>query len=315
MTFARALRASTLPALCAAIALLAVLGSSPARAQAISDDTGRTIRVRAPFTRIISLYAAHTENLFQLGLDDVVIGVSEHEDFPSTALEKPAFNARDGAEKFLAARPDLILIRPMQQTAHPALWAALERHGIAVAALQPNTVEDMYDYWRTLGTLTGREVQAEDMVIRFKDGLVAARQRLMRIDPARRPGVFFESIHRKISTFSPGSMPIFVLETAGGRNVADDASPRHGTNIADYGLERMLAKASAIDVYLTQYGVMNDVTLKDISGGPAASRIKAVRDRNVFLVDERLVSRPTMRLLAGIETVYTLLHPTGDPIQ
>ncbi|MFH1913405.1 MAG: ABC transporter substrate-binding protein [Pseudomonadota bacterium] len=294
-----------------ALLMVMTLLPSPATAQSVRDDTGRVIEVPVPFTRIISLYAAHTENLFQLGLDDAIIGVTEHEDFPSTALEKSAFNARDGVEKFLAARPDLILIRPMQQTAHPALWAALERHGITVAALQPNTVLEMYDYWRTLGTLTGRETQAEEMVGLFKDGLVLARQRMESIEQTRRPGVFFESIHRKIATFAPGSMPIFVLEAAGGRNVAADAVSRHGTNIADYGLERMLAKSAQIDVYLTQYGVMNSVTISDIATGPAASRIKAVRDRNVFLVDERLVSRPTMRLLSGIETVHTLLHPTA----
>ncbi|WP_285905528.1 ABC transporter substrate-binding protein [Pseudodesulfovibrio pelocollis] len=294
-----------------ALLMVMTLLPGPAPAQSVRDDTGRVIGVSAPFTRIISLYSAHTENLFQLGLDDAIIGVTEHEDFPSTALEKPAFTARDSVDKLLAARPDLILIRPMQQADQPDLWAALERHGVTVAALQPDTVSEMYDYWRTLGTLTGREVQAEEMVGRFKDGLVLARQRMESIDPARRPGVFFESIHRRFATFAPGSMPIFVLETAGGRNVAADAASREGTNIADYGLERMLAKSSQIDVYLTQYGAMNSVTVRDIATGPAASRIKAVRDRNVFLVDERLVSRPTMRLLRGIETVHTLLHPTA----
>ncbi len=128
----------------------------------------------------------------------------------------------------------------------------------------------------------------------------------------RAPLCFFESIHRKFATFSPGSMPIFVLKTAGGRNIAKDARPRHGTNIASYGLERMLGKSAKIDVYLAQYGPMNQIEVRKIMTGPAASRIKAVRDRNVFLVDEHLVSRPTMRLLKGISTVHRLLHPEGD---
>jgi iron complex transport system substrate-binding protein len=284
---------------------------SPAHARSLTDDTGHTVGVEKPYSRIISLYAAHTENLFHLGLEEEIIGVSGHEDFPSSAMAKPAFSARDGVEKFLAAAPDLVIIRPMQRTAHASLWTALMRHGVAVVALQPGTVREMYEYWRTLGTLTGREINAERMIGEFSDGLVLARQRLESIAPHKRPGVFFESIHRKIATFSPGSMPIFVLEMAGGRNVAADARPRNDTNIADYGLERMLAKASAIDVYLAQYGVMNEVDIHDITGSPAASRIKAVRDRNVFLVDERLVSRPTMRLLNGIETVYKLLHPSS----
>jgi iron complex transport system substrate-binding protein len=170
----------------------------------------------------------------------------------------------------------------------------------------------MFEYWRTLGRLTNRETQAERMVAVFKEGLETVMQRMDRIPMKERPRVFFESIHRKYSTFAPGSMPIFVLEMAGGRNIATDARSRHNTNIASYGQERMLNKAANIDVYLAQYGVMNNVNVRDITNSPAASRIKAVRDRNVFLVDERIVSRPTLRLLWGIQTIHKLLHPDAN---
>jgi len=283
-----------------------------AHAEQMHDDVGTTFFFEKPYTRIISLYAAHTENLFNLKADDQIIGVSRTEDYPSHALEKPAFGTRDGVEKFLAAKPDLILIRPMQRRGYPKLWAALERNGIRVLALQPNTIDEMYGYWRTLGRLTGREMESERMVEEFKERLVFCKQRLERLPKKERPGVFFESIHRKLSTFSPGSMPIFVMEMAGGRNVAYDARPRHGTNIASYGLERLLSKSAHIDVYLAQYGPMNKIEIKRIMNGPASSRIKAVRDRNVFLVDEHIVARPTMRLLTGIEVIHRLLHPTGN---
>ncbi|EGB16566.1 periplasmic binding protein [Pseudodesulfovibrio mercurii] len=282
---------------------------STAQARTITDDSGRTITFDKPFTRIISLYGAHTENLFSLGLDDRIIGVSTGEDYPVAALDKPTFNARDGVEKFLAAKPDLILIRPMHMRAYTGLWNALARHGVTVVSLQPDTVEAMYDYWRTLGKLTGRDMQAEYMVEDFRDGVRRAEDRLATIPMDERPGVFFESIHSKTATFSPGSMPLFVLEKAGGINVAADARPRHGTNIADYGLERLLARGDKVDVYLAQRGTMNEVSVPDIVDGPAASRIKAVLTRNVFLVDERLVSRPTLRLLEGIDNVFRLLHP------
>lgn len=277
----------------------------------MTDDMGDTIYFGKPYERIISLYAAHSENLFTLGLEDEIIGVTRNEDYPSHALEKPRFSTHDGVEKFLAAKPDLVIIRPMQARGYPGLWRALRKHGIKVVALQPNTIDEMYTYWRTLGRLAGRELQAERMVGDFKEKLEFALQRLDRIPKNERPKVFFESIHRKYATFAPGSMPIFVMEMAGGVNVAFDAKPRHGTNIANYGLERMLGKSANIDIYLAQYGPMNEVEPRTIMNGPAASRIKAVRDRNVFLVDEHLVSRPTMRLLQGIETVHRLLYP-GD---
>lgn len=286
-----------------------LLFCSTAQARAITDDSGRTITFDKPFTRIISLYGAHTENLFSLGLDEQIIGVSTSEDYPAAALSRPSFNARDGVEKFLAAKPDLILIRPMHMRAYAGLWNALARHGVTVVSLQPDSVEAMYDYWRTLGKLTGRDLQAEYMIEDFREGISRAEDRLATIPMDERPGVFFESIHSKSATFSPGSMPLFVLEKAGGTNVATDARPRHGTNIANYGLERLLGKGPQIDVYLAQRGTMNDVSVRDIVNSPAASRIKAVLTRNVFLVDERLVSRPTLRLLEGIDIIFRFLHP------
>lgn len=285
---------------------------APAMAEPITDDTGKTFYFAKPYTRVISLYGAHTENLFNLGLEDAIIGVSKNANYPYLAQTKPHFSARDGVEKFLAAKPDLILIRPMHRRGYPSLWAALERQGIQVLAFQPNSIDEMFTYWRTLGRLTGHEMDAERMVAEFKEGLETASQRLDRIPVESRPLVFFESIHKKFATFAPGSMPMFVLEMAGGRNIATDAKPRNGTNIAYYGLERLLGKSARIDIYLAQYGTMNEVSVRRIATGPAASRIKAVRDRNVFLVDEHLVSRPTMRLLQGIEAVHRLMHPGGS---
>lgn len=281
---------------------------STAQAHTVTDDSGRTIAFEKPFSRIISLYAAHTENLYSLGLEDEIIGVTTNEDFPMHALEKPAFNSRDGVERFLAAKPDLIIIRPMLDHAYASLWSRLERQGITIVSLQPRNVDEMFDYWRKLGELAGREIEAEAMIANFKDGLLTAKARLADVPDNKRPRVFFESIHSKLSTFAPGSIPLFVLENAGGRNVATDAKSRNGTNIARYSLERLLSKGSQIDVYLAQRGAMNSVSVKEIKNAPAASRIRAVLEGNVFLVDEHLVSRPTMRLLTGIETVHRLLY-------
>ena len=73
----------------------------PAGAETITDHSGRKITFAKPFTRIVSLYGAHTENLFALGLDEQIIGVTRHEVYPPAALTKPQFHYRDGVEKFI----------------------------------------------------------------------------------------------------------------------------------------------------------------------------------------------------------------------
>ena len=76
----------------------------------VVDQSGRRITVEKPFDRIISLYGAHTENLFAMGAGEQIIGVSPHEDYPAEALRKPVFSYHDDPEKFLAGRPDLVLV-------------------------------------------------------------------------------------------------------------------------------------------------------------------------------------------------------------
>jgi len=43
-----------------------------------------------------------------------------------------------------------------------------------------------------------------------------------------------------MKTFSPASITIYAVETAGGRNIATDARPRNRSNIAEYGKEHIM---------------------------------------------------------------------------
>jgi iron complex transport system substrate-binding protein len=273
----------------------------------IVDQAGRKIVTNGPHHRIISLYGAHTENLFGLGLDREIIGVSRHEDYPSQALKKPTFSYHDDPEKFLVAHPDLVLIRPMIDRGYPQFVARLEKSGIAVVSLQPRTVDEMYTYWRILGVLTGRQARASSMVANFQKAV--SEFDTLTASIAIRKKVYFEAIHSKMKTFSPDSMAVFALETAGGINIAADAIPVRKTNIAYYGKERILSRAAEIDVYLAQYGTMNQPSVSVIKNEAGYQIIKAVHDDQVYILDERIISRPTYRLLDGITEIGKILYP------
>ncbi|RJQ59701.1 MAG: ABC transporter substrate-binding protein [Desulfobacteraceae bacterium] len=273
----------------------------------VIDQGGRRIEAKAGFRRVISLYGAHTENLFSLGADDRISGVSRNEAYPEAALAKPVFSYHDDPEKFLAARPDLVLIRPMIDRGYPQLIRRLEKSGIVVASLQPGSVDEMYRYWKILGVLTGRSDAAEQMVQSFKNSVL--RLRLLTESLSEKKRVYFEAIHRKMKTFSPESMAVFALEAAGGINAASDAKPVRGTNIAAYGKERILSHADRIDVYLAQSGAMNRPSVSSIREEPGFTLIKAVRENRVHIIDEMIVSRPTYRLLEGIFEIGSILYP------
>ena len=273
----------------------------------LTDKKGRQIIFEKPFTRIISLYGAHTENLYQLGLEDVIVGVSINDTFPAQVDKKPKFSYHDDSEKFLAFMPDLVVIRPMIDNGYPKLMACLEKAGITVVSLQPSGIKEMYDYWLKLGMLTGKDGEARKMIQDFKKKIDRIKAKTSRIQPKKR--VYFQAIHTRMKTFTQGAMPIFALETAGGINVAADAKASRNTNIAIYGKEQILAKASQIDVFLAQKGVMNAVSVEQIKKEPGFSIIKAVKNNQIYLIDENIISRPVPRLYKGIVSIGMILYP------
>ncbi len=282
-----------------------VMAAGAARAASVTDTEGRTVVFDRPFTRIISLYPAHTTNLLAMGLEEGIIatGPDDH------SLDRPHVRFQDDPERLLALKPDLVLIRPMISRSYPNLVRTLENHDVRVISLQPVDATGLFAYWEALGRLTGREKQAKEMVAEFKRRLRDITASLHHIPNGQRKHVYFESIHREMKTFAPTSIAMFVLESAGGINVAADARRMHNTNIAAYGKERILTKADKIDLYLAQAGRMNPVSVDTIIREPGFAVIKAVRDRQVFLVAEEMVSRPTMELLDGIAFVKSLLYP------
>jgi iron complex transport system substrate-binding protein len=145
------------------------------------------------------------------------------------------------------------------------------------------------------------------MISQFKTAVAEFRR--LTLDRSEKKRAYFEAIHSKMKTFTPESMAIFALETAGGINIAKDAKQVRSTNIADYGKERLLSHAAEIDVYLAQTGAMNQPTLALIKNEPGFKAIKAVAENQIHIIDEDIVSRPTLRLLFGIYEIGKTLYP------
>ncbi|MEN8190247.1 MAG: ABC transporter substrate-binding protein [Thermodesulfobacteriota bacterium] len=281
----------------------------PAEDQVVTDIFGTRIDPRKTFSRIISLYPAHTENIAALDCTDLLIGISPGDDFPAIVTTKQRFSYRDNPEKFIAARPDLVLVRPMIVGAYMPLLEKLHGAGITVVSLQPRSVDEIYSYWSALGVLLNRRSEARRMVELFHAELQRLEEKVSLIPVEKRPRVYFQSIHKKMKTFSPRSIAIFCLESAGGRNIASDATARRQSNIAAYSKERILAHADRTDIFIAQQGRMNPVTLEMLKQEPGFAAIKAVRQNRVHLIDEKLVSRPTLRLLIGMHRLHAMLYP------
>ena len=266
--------------------------------------------------RIISLYAAHTEVLLRLGARDNIIGVSRQESYdgPEAAGWEPdAFSFQDDVEKFLAAGPDVVLIRPQHAAGGRRMQEALERAGIRVLSIQVTSADDLYQYWRYLADLVGRQPQAEAMIAAFDAEI--ARYREASAKRPDKPGVFLEAIHKEVKTFTPDSIPMWLVDLAGGRNVAADArAASPGVIIADFGPERLLAVAGETEIFVSQQGAMNRTPLDAVMARDIYQPLAAFRTGRVHKIPEAVLARPTPSLLEGLRLLadWTGLEKSGN---
>jgi iron complex transport system substrate-binding protein len=227
------------------------------------DDCGYSVSMENPAVRIISLYSAHTENLYSLGLEDEIIGVGRADDYPPEVSEKKVFDYRSDPEKVIAVEPDLVLIRPFIMKSSPNFVLALKNAGINVVCLYPERFEEFDGYVQRLAQLTGKEVDAEELLEQFHLSIEEIRKKTGPLYGSVR--VYFESTGSDYRTITPDSMAATAIHFAGGLNIAGDAVGLHkGTSIASYGAERLLQKANEIDVYVAQKGRMNPGITPDV---------------------------------------------------
>jgi iron complex transport system substrate-binding protein len=273
----------------------------------LTDDEGNTVSFDRPFTRIISFYSAHTENLFALGAGASVIGINSAAGLPEAARGIPVFDYTGDPEYAIAASPDAVLIRPFVRRRNPAYIAALEKAGIPVVSLYPETFDDFDGYIRRLALLAGAD--AEQKLQDFHAGLQTIRYTAAPI--RNRLNVFFETTENGTRTASPQSLPAIAIEIAGGINVAQDAKPVNPlSSIAAYGTERLLSHAESVDVYIVQTGAMNPArSMEALLKRPGFSAIKALRDGRVLFIDEQTISSPVFRYLQGVKTIAHFLYP------
>ncbi|UUV17020.1 ABC transporter substrate-binding protein [Fusobacteria bacterium ZRK30] len=272
----------------------------------IISESGQKVDLTTPHTRIISLYGAHTDVLVNIGAEENLVGV----DKSNAGLGIEVFSYKDSVEKFISAKPDLILIRPMIRDRFSGLIRSLKNANLTVVTIKPTKFEELDNYWLTLGKLSGHEKEAIQYTDDFHMNLAVLKKKADSIPSNERKTVFFEARHKTNQTTSLDGIPAYILGVLDIENIAYDAIPaKKGSSVADFPKELLLARGEKIDVYLAQYGAMNRPTVDIIKKAPGYKAIRAVREDEIYIIDEYSVSRPTNGLLDGIKEIGHVVYP------
>ncbi len=124
------------------------------------DQMGREVAIPYPPRRIISLVPSQTELLYDLGLDEEVIGITKFCIHPYDWFRN---KTRIGGTKqlhidqILALQPDLVIANKEENTAEQV--KALMQY-VPVWVSDIRQLEDALDMIKSIGTITGRSEQA-----------------------------------------------------------------------------------------------------------------------------------------------------------
>ncbi len=248
--------------------------------------------------RIASLQPSVTLTLDALGRLDCLCGVTRYclEALPSLRERGlPVLHDSWSAStaEIRAAKPDLAVASvPYRMES----LAAILKSGVAVLALAPHTLADVFNDIRLLGSVTDAGGAAEMCVASFQASVTGTRT--YTATAATRPQVYCEEWGKPMIR-SQGWVAELV-EAANGRFL--------GTAGAHTTPEEVAAADPDVLVF-AWCGAGNRVPLQRVIARRRWEDLRAVRSGRVFCIPDEYLNTPAPTLLKGLECLAAVLHP------
>lgn len=280
--------------------------------------------------RILSLLPSATEILFQLGLGDQVVGVTFECDFPPEARSKRIVSTsalpegltpaeidavvkqrmaagddlyrldRDAfadIDPTLVVTQDLCAVCAVDVTKVDDAVAYLGCHA-EILTLDPMTLDAVIDSVRLVGDLTGTAAEAAVIMHDCRDRLAAIAVKLDGVTP--RPTLLLEWTD---PAFTDGHWVPDMIAAAGGRSVMG----RPGCNSQGATWDEIAASAAEVVIVAPcgfRLAGATELAQQVVARGmlPDGAEVWAV-DADAFVV------RPSPRVVDGVETFASILHP------
>jgi iron complex transport system substrate-binding protein len=263
----------------------------------LTDDFGREIVLEEPAQKIISLVPSSTEILFALGVGDRVVGASDFCNYPEEALSITRVGGFDvpNLELIVSLEPDLVFAASL----HKDTVEALEGMGIAVLALDPQNIQEIYGNIELMAKAVGKQKAGEDLIKDMKNRLEKVAAALADLKEADRPVVFYEVWYPGIMIAGEGTFIDEIINLAGGKNMAWGIS-RWGS-IQE---EEVLARNP--DFIFHGYPETDASFFATREGWDV---ITAVAENQIFFVNPDITSRTGPRIADAVEAFARILHP------
>jgi len=277
----------------------------------ITDSMGREVKVLSPLKRVVVVNSDVGELICALGAADKVVGVADTTDFPPVLKEKSKVGHafEPSVERIIELKPDVVF--GYGRFLKEKLQKQIESAGIPVVYLDCYKVKTMTSDIKTLGTILGKEKEAEEYVAFFNKYLKMIEDRVEKVKPEERPLVYLEG-YSDYKTVSKGSGGDQLLEKAGGKNIAADEP----VPFPEVSPEWVVSKNPQVVIKAVSsrvpsgYGETGEAMKKkrdEIMSRPGWEAIDAVKNGRVYVLSSDIYTSP--RTPVGIIYFAKWLYP------
>lgn len=236
--------------------------------------------------KAISLAPSNTEILYRLGLEEHLIATTSLCDHPEEARKNESVGGWTSGIEFEKIRdldPDIVLTSDSLQDK-----AVEELQGLEVLHLTPETVEGVYRSIEKISRMFSAEKEAENLVGEMKEGF-------QHLEVEGSPRVYCEEWTNP--PMASGNWIPGVVERIGGEYFLEE-----GERSREFELEK-LKDFDPEYIFLNVCGAGENIDREEILERPEWQEITAVKNGDVYVIDDALLNRPGPRLVEGAEKI------------
>lgn len=276
----------------------------------VVDHLGREVKFDKAAETIVSGYYISSSMLIALGLQDKVVGVeAKPGNRPIYALAAPTFlelptvgtMKEFDLEGTAALNPDLVVVSVRLKDS----VESLEKLGIKVIAINPESIEELVEALDMVGKATGTEDRVNSLKEYYKD----KTEELAKLTEGKaKKDVYLGGNSDLLSTASAKMYQDTLITNAGGKNVAGDIDDTYWATIS---YEQLIQYNP--DVIIGAAGA--SYTADDIKNDDKLKSIKAVEAGDVYIIPNtfELWDSPIPSGIVGTMWLTSILHEEVYP--
>lgn len=291
-------------ALIMTLSIFVLSGCSSQTDRMVTDREGTEVNIPTKIEKIISTAPSNTEVLMALGLGDKLVAIDKYStDIEGINTELPQIDfLNPDAETIIGLEPDIVIASGHNKTGSVEdPFKAISEAGIPVVYIpSSDSIDGIYKDIEFIADVVNERSKGKEIV----DDMKAQVEEIKAIGDAitDKKSVYFEiSPAPYLSSFGKSTFLNEMIEIIGAKNIFEN----------EEGWVSPTAEAiidANPDVIITNAGYMENPT-EEIKSRDAWENINAIKNNEVYLVDQNASSRPSQNVIKALEQMAKAVYP------